>query len=1181
MEGGRGVVAGAERQARRLPGVWLRVAISLFLCVAVMCAQDSRGTVTGQVTDPSGAPLTGVSVSLTNEANGTTAASRSNEAGNYYIPFVTPGIYTLTAEVSGFRRATRQKLEVRVNDVIRIDLGMVLGDVKESVEVTAAAPLIDTSNVSLGQVVDRRRLTELPVQAGTALELVMLSPGVTSTTALRVRRTSFNTASSQFSTDGSPQFSNEVMIDGVPDTFASGSEPRIAFQPPQAAVSEFKVQSTAYDASVGHTSGAVINIITSGGGNQFHGSLHEVFANSALDAPTFFQNRSGAKKPVYQDNRYGAAVGGPVLLPKFYNGRNRTFFFYSWEANKWGQPRAVVGTVPTAAEKLGDLSALLALGASYQIYDPFSTRDLGNGRYGRQPLPGNLIPPSRVDPVARNILAYYAAPNTSGTSEGRNNYTRNNKDLEDYYVHFARVDHSFSDNNRMYVRVDYDHWAEDKQDFYNNLASGVALNRINRGLAIDDVQVLSPTSVLNIRYGITQEDAPEKRRSAGFDNSKLGFSPSLLSLLDKSAQTFPNVYVGTSAITTPCSGTCTGTFSGFAAWESGDGANTAMIHSLNATLTSLKGSHNLRYGTDLRLYRAFQNRRGYDVAPAFQFLPTYTKGPFDNSAAASTGQELAAFLLGIPDGEMRRSASSATQEKFISFFFHDDWKLTGKLTVNAGLRYEYESPLTERFDRSVRGFDYTAANPIGELARANYARNPIPEIPAAQFRVPGGLLFAGGSKGHSLWNGQKGNLLPRIGLAWQPEPKTVVRAGYGLFYDTLGTNRSPAIQTGFTAATPIIASFDNGLTYSVTNANPFPSGLLAPLGAAGGLTTNLGQALSVYPLDRVLPYAQRWSFGVQRQLPGQILLEVTYVGNKGIRLPVSRELNSTDPKYLSTSPERDQKTIDSLSQRFANPFAGINKIYASTITRADLLRPYPEFGSIREADANGSSWYHGMQSRVERRMARGYTFQAAYTWSKSMDATQYLNDSDPSPARAIGQFDRTHIAVVSAIWELPFGRGRAYGSKMSRPLNFIAGGWQLNSIYHWQSGTPLSFGNVILRGSLKDVPLSGDIRSVDRWFNVDLFERATARQLQSNIRTFPLRFGNIRGDAQTKLDLSAIKMFDVTERIRLQFRAEAFNALNHVNFNAPNTTVTGSAFGTVTGQGSLSRQFQGVVKIIF
>ena len=245
------------------------------------------------------------------------------------------------------------------------------------------------------------------------------------------------------------------------------------------------------------------------------------------------------------------------------------------------------------------------------------------------------------------------------------------------------------------------------------------------------------------------------------------------------------------------------------------------------------------------------------------------------------------------------------------------------------------------------------------------------------------------------------------------------------------------------------------------------------------------------------------------------------------------------------------------------------------------MKPYPQFGNIRQTNANGFSWYHGLQTRVERRMRGGYTFQGAYTWSKSMDATQYLNDADPTPGRAIGQYDRTHVFVVSAIWELPFGRGRAFGANMSRPLNFIAGGWQLNSIYHWQSGNPLTFGNVILRGSLKDVPLSGDRRSVDRWFNVEPFERAPARQLQNNIRTFPLRFSNIRGDAQTKLDLSVIKNFNVTERVRLQFRAEAFNSLNHVNFNAPNMTVTGTAFGTVTGQGSLSRQFQGVLKIIF
>ena len=1149
--------------------------------ISVIHGQDSRGTIAGQINDSTGATVPNAQITVSNQASGTTITARSNESGNYAVPFLLPGVYAVSVELAGFKQSTRRNIEVRVGDNIKLDIEMSVGDVAERVEVTAAAPLLESSSVSLGQVVDQRRLTELPVQAGTALELVMLSPGVASTTPLRVRRTSFNTASSQFSTDGNAQYSNEFTIDGIPNTFATGSEPRVAFQPPQAAVAEFKVQTAAYDAGVGHSPGAVVNIITSGGTNQFHGSLHEVFSNAALDAPTFFQNRSGAKKPVYQDNRFGAAIGGPVLLPKLYNGRNRTFFFYSWEANTWAQPRAVVGTVPTAQQKQGDLSSLLALGSAYQIYDPFTTRDNGNGRFSRQPVPGNIIPASRIDPVAKNIMTYWANPNTAGTREGRNNYTQNNKDLEDYFVHFARVDHSFSQNNRMYLRVDYDHWQEDKQDFYSNLSSGVLLDRINRGLALDDVMVLSPSSVLNVRYGITQEEAPERRRSHGFDNSKLGFSPSLLSLLNKNLQTFPNVFLNTAVTTSPCSGSCTGTYSGFAAWESGDGANTGIIHSFNATMSTLKKNHNLRYGADLRVYRAFQNRLGYDVSPALQFVPTYTRGPLDNSPVAPIGQEFAAFLFGIPDGEMRRSASFATQEKFASFFLQDDWKLSKRLTLNMGLRYEYESPLTERFDRSIRGFDYTASSPIEAQARANYARNPIPEISVSQFRAPGGLLFAGGSNGRSLWDGQKGNLLPRIGIAWQLDDKTVIRTGFGLFYDSIGTNRSPAIQTGYTASTPIIASLNNGLNYVATTANPFPNGLLAPLGSSEGLATNLGQSLTVYPRARVQPYAQRWSFGMQRQLPGQTLLEASYVGNKGIRLQVARELNFTDPKYLSISPERDQRAIDFLSQQSPSPFAGINKLYTSNISRANLLKPYPQFGSIRETEPNGYSWYHALQSRVERRFSRGYTFQGAYTWSKAMDATQYLNEGDYAPARSIAQFDRTHVFVLSSLWELPFGRGRSFGANMSSVLNTIVGGWQLNTIYHWQSGNPLTFGNVILRGNLKDVPLSGNQRSVDRWFNVDLFERAAARQLQNNIRTFPLRFSNIRSDAQTKLDISVIKYFNLTERLRLQFRAEAFNSLNHVNFNAPNMAVTGTAFGTVTGQGSLSRQFQGVLKIVF
>ncbi len=1138
-------------------------------------AQEGRGSITGRVMDSSGALIAGADVRVTNTATGATASARTNESGNYTIPYLLPGTYNLSAAFAGFKKTEKPGIEVRVNDVLNVEVKLEIGNATETLEVKGGTPLLEASNVSIGNVMDQHSIENLPVQAGNANELVLLTPGVVNSTNLRQRKTSFNSASSQFTTDGNPLYSNEYTIDGVPDTFSNGGNiPLIAFQLPSSAVSEFKVQTSSFDAGMGHTTGALLNVISKSGTNQYHGELHEWLINSALDASTFFQNASGGAKPVYQDNRYGASLGGPVSVPKLYNGRNKTFFFYAWEANQWGKPTANIGTVPAAAEKDGNFSALLALGSSYQIYDPTSTKPAAGGRFTRQPLKDNIIPPSMIDPIARKIESYYAPPNTAGVAGGT-------KDTFDYFVHFARVDHNFSEKNRLFVRLDYDHYLEDNSNFYNNIATGLNLTRINRGAALDDVIVLNASTILDMRYGLTQEETPEKRRSSGFDLSSLGFSPQLIGLVNPATATFPNVYLNTKALSKPCTGSCTGTFSGFGNFQAGDGTITGMIHDFAATLTTLHGTHNLRYGTDLRLYRSFGFNGGYDVSPGFQFLPTYTNGPNDNTPFAPLGQEYAAFLLGIPAGQMTRSASYATQNSFYAFFVHDDWKLTQKLTLNAGLRYEYESPMSERYDRSVRGFDRTDPNPIAAQAQANYAKNPIQQIAKDQFQALGGLMFAGPNH-HSLWNGQKTNLLPRIGLAYQLNANTVIRAGYGVFYDTIGVNRSPAIQSGFTASTPIQASLDNGLTYVASTANPFPAGLLAPQGAAGGLSTFLGQLLTVFPVNREQPYSQRWTLNVQRLIAKEFLLEAGYVGNKAIHLPVDRNINAVPDRYLSTSPFRDPDTIATLTAQVPNPFFGLNSIYPQKIAVSDLLRPYPEFGDITETQPIGYSWYHALQVRGEKRFSRGYSLGVTYTWSKNMEATGFLNAGDSALNRSISQLDRPHRLNVSAIYELPFGKGRMLASNVPKALDLIIGHWQLNTIVTYQSGEALGFGDTIFLGDIKNIALPSDQRSVSRWFNTSAgFVTDSKQQRANDIRTFPKLLAGVRGDGQSVWNVSLTKQFPITERARVEFRAECYDALNHPNFSNPNTTVTSPAFGTITSQAGLAREFQGALRLTF
>jgi hypothetical protein len=541
------------------------------------------------------------------------------------------------------------------------------------------------------------------------------------------------------------------------------------------------------------------------------------------------------------------------------------------------------------------------------------------------------------------------------------------------------------------------------------------------------------------------------------------------------------------------------------------------------------------------------------------------------------------MLVGIPQGSFSTTASYAAQNKYVGLYFQDDLKVTTRLSLNLGLRYEKHFRVTERFDRLVANYDFATPSPLEAEARVNYAKNPIPELPASAFSARGGLTYvAQKGSSRSPYEGDRGQWLPRIGLAYQLDANTVLRSGYGIFFDTIGVDRFLANQSGFSQTTQMQPSLDNGVTYVATLANPFPNGILAPLGAAGGLTTNLGQALQFYDPKLKPRYAQRWSAGVQRLLPAQFVVDLSYVGSRGTRIGAARQINATPAQYLSTSPVRDQKTIDYLTASFPNPFFGLNPVYPKTMSRANLLRPYPHFGDISVTQPVGFSWYHSLQVSTEKRFSRGYTVQAGYTFSKFMEATEFLNPTDPIPYRGISDLDRPHVLTFSGLWELPFGRGRRFGSALPAAVNQVVGGWQLSGSVIRQAGPPLAFGNIIFQGDLKAIPLPKGQRSVDRWFNIDAgFERSSARQLAQNIRAFPLRLSGVRGDGQATWNLSLLKNFVLHERLKAQFRADSYNTMNHASFATPNRTPTSTAFGTITNANSEPRGFQFMLKVIF
>ena len=688
----------------------LGLAIAVIIGGSLALGQDPRGAITGTVTDKTAAVIPGVAVRAVNAETGVAASAASNAAGNYHIPFLLPGMYRVTAELAGFKRFVRDNIEVRVGDTVGLTIQMEIGEVTESIEISETTPLLDTTGASLGQVIDRRRIAELPQRGANPMELALLAPGVFNPTDMRLRTAKHPNSVSEIAADGGSSYTNEFQIDGITNvsTDAGVGSARIAFSPPASAVREFKIQTTAYDASIGHTIGAVVNVNTASGTNELHGEAHYALRHSALDAPNFFNNKRGTKKGLYQHHRYGASAGGPLVVPDLYSGKNRTFWFYAFEENRPVVPNLYTRTVPTAPQREGNFSELLRLGANYQIYDPLTIAPAAGGRFSRLPIPGNVIPQSRLDRIGLNLMAFYPLPNQPGTVDGRNNFFFTGAERHIIYQHLLRLDHAFHENHRVFLRLHYDFWKERRGDDFGNDINLNRSHRPNRGAALDDVIVLNPTLVLNLRYGFTSTKWWHFRSTRGYDLASMGFSPALLKLLDGKQAPVPRVTVGSYAT--------------LSSWiDQGDGSNTSLTHSFASNFTKLQGKHSMRFGTDFRVNRSFNNRRPGGVAPLYDFGTGYTRGPLDNSSAAPIGQELASLLLGIPGGSMDINASSALQDWYLGLYWQDDLKLTRKLTLNIGLRYEYEAPVTERFDRLVSGFAFDVSNPIEAQARANYA----------------------------------------------------------------------------------------------------------------------------------------------------------------------------------------------------------------------------------------------------------------------------------------------------------------------------------------------------------------------------------------------------------------------------------------------------------------------------
>jgi hypothetical protein len=630
-------------------------------------------------------------------------------------------------------------------------------------------------------------------------------------------------------------------------------------------------------------------------------------------------------------------------------------------------------TVPTAAEYKGDFSELLAIGSNYQIYDPATRRrETGSStRYRQDPFPNNIIPSNRIDAVAKNVMTYFPQPLNDGTTnDHRNNYPKpNSPEIADYFTHTVRVDQNFTASNRFYVRGNGYVRDTRRNDYFGTRANGIHEQFKPIGASIDDVHTLSPTFVVNVRYGytrFTRETTPLYGRN--FDLATLGFPKSFAGLISPDRSEFPAFEFN-------------GYFNTLRAGE----ARFMDTHSVVVALTRLKGNHTLDFGFEFRAYRQNQYTGDSSRSGRFIFDQTWTRGPLDNSTTSPIGQGWAAFLLGLPNasGYVARPADFAEQSTVWCGYIQDNWRVRRNLTINVGLRYELEGPLTERYDRSIRDFDSSAILPIEAAAKANYAAsydaNPTPELPPSQFQVRGGLLFAGANgTGHGLWNADKNNLAPRIGLAYTFRRSTVIRAGYGIFFGALGMRRGDVNQYGYSRNTSFIPTKDSGLSFYSTLSNPFPDGLLEPAGKNLGYMTEVGNSITFFNPNPKASYNQRWQVSVQRQFRSSNMLELAYVGNRSTKLEITRDLNIVGNDMLSRSPFYDAARVNYLSANVTNPFRGLDLVNGSmgtnnTISRESLLKPYPQFGAVNTALGQGYSWYHSMQVRAARRATTGHS----------------------------------------------------------------------------------------------------------------------------------------------------------------------------------------------------------------
>jgi hypothetical protein len=1184
---------------KRRWGIVLLVAVALVAASAAF-AQETRGKITGRVTDASKAIIPGATVTVTDAARGTVTTVTSNEQGLFLVNYLLPGTYKVVVELQGFKKYIRDGVQLQMAETRDFQVALEVGAMEEAVTVIAEAITVNTTDANLGLVVDQARLASLPLIHGDPYKIMGLATGVTYSGNVRLDRPFEPSHITNYAYDGTRGLRSDLLIDGLPSTATANANEVIAtYVPPSDLVQEMKVQTATFDAQFGNTEGGVTSMAIKSGTNKVRGSAYYFAEPSSMGANDYWGVLRGQPKIESNSNRPGFTVGGPVTLPKMYHGTDKTFFMFGYEMISDRRPRFdIAGTswVPNDALRNGDFSAY----SSYiKIYDPASRVASGSNFVGTQ-FANNVIPANRISPIAKAILGYYSQPKNSGidpTKGPAGNITDSTLPEKTHYYNTltGRVDQKISDKNKMFAR--YSWYARNSlyNDYLGSLASGTWFQFKSYQFVIDDVHMFNPTTLLNVRYGYNRFDRNadmQYEAARGFDQTLIGFPTQYNSFVDAATRRFPRLDMS--------SGDMVGV-------AYGNDFRPVTSKTIAATLTKSFAAHTVKSGMEIRQYGERSISTGNNQSGQYAFSNAYTR---QSSASGSDYQGLqtyAAFLLGLPSTtSWTRAATYDEYSRTYGFFVQDDWKVSTKLTLNLGLRYEVESALTEKQDRSVSNFDFAYVQPIQTAAQANYAAlndttpNPISgqtlKTIVPTLSVKGGLMYLGKDT-ETLYNTPKNSFLPRFGAAYQLNPKTVVRGGIGLFAGFLGERRGDVIQTGYSQTTTVsTTTLASGAPIPVNWSGAFlTTAILDPTGNAQGKQTSVGNSISFFNPDPKVSKQLRWQVGVDRELPLGFTVNAAYVGNYGYDIEISRNLNALPNQYLSTDTSRTAAMTANnswLSGSVANPFAGMlpgTGLNSSTTSRRQLLLPYPEFGSVTTTNNDGKSWYSAFQAGVQKRFSRGYTLGFSYTYSHWMQATEYLNAADPTPTKMISDLDSPHRLSISGIYQFPFGKGKKFASDASGVLEGFVGGWQIQGVYSYQTGFPISFGDLFYDGTTIALPSSQ--QSIAKWFNTSAFTAIVNGATSNNstpvdhLRTLPSRFEDVRINSFNNVDLSLIKDTRLGGNVRMQLRLEYINVLNYAKFNISNviTSATSSDFGKVSAsnQDNYARRAQVGVKLLF